>query len=98
MWNKNGTIVGCGCDNKVNDDDSGKLQTQNAHFDFVLGHLYFRYLSLFYSILSIYECNLASILVFLYNLFQHLNKIYKLHLLKPLFITVLIVKLNRNPV
>ena len=27
----NGTIVGCGCDNKVNDDDSGKLQPQNAH-------------------------------------------------------------------
>ena len=28
---QNGTIVGCGCDNKVNDDDSGKLQPQNAH-------------------------------------------------------------------
>ena len=27
----NGTIVGCGFDNKVNDDMSGKLQQQNAH-------------------------------------------------------------------
>ena len=29
---KNGTIVGRGCDNKVKDDDSGKLQPQNAHY------------------------------------------------------------------
>ena len=24
-------IVGCGCDNKVNDDDSGKMQSKNVH-------------------------------------------------------------------
>ena len=28
--NKNGTIVGYGCDNKVNDDMSGKLEPQNS--------------------------------------------------------------------
>ena len=31
MESKNGTIVGRGCDNKVNGDMSGKLQPQNAH-------------------------------------------------------------------
>ena len=28
---KNGTIVGCRCDNKVNGDDRGKLQPHNGH-------------------------------------------------------------------
>ena len=28
---QDGTIMGCVCDNKVNDDVSGKLQAQNAY-------------------------------------------------------------------